>query len=128
MLSFPSMRMVARVLILGLGAMHHWGLSPASPAQAAENEQLAPAAANDDGDGEAAATGTLRLTFLYGGEVPVPKPIRVGMAGPCAEAALVDQRLLVNPRTKGIQNMVVYLDTGRTGTKLPPIPLRRALV
>lgn len=93
--------------------------------QAAENEPLARRVINDDGDGDAEATGTLRFAFLDGVEVPVPKPVRVGMAGPCAQAALVKERLSLDPRTKGIQNLVVYLGTG---TKLPPIPVRRALV
>jgi len=72
-----------------------------------------------------ASAAELRLRFIYDGDPPVPKPIVVNKDKEfCGEFRLIDERLLVHPENRGIQNVVVYLFTGRGGTKIPAVPPR----
>jgi len=72
-----------------------------------------------------ASAAELRLRIIYDGDPPVPKPIVVNKDKEfCGELKLIDERLLVNPENRGIQNVVVYLYTGRGGTKIPAVPPR----
>jgi len=72
-----------------------------------------------------ASAAELRMRFVYDGNPPVPNPIVVDRDKEvCGEFRLVDERLLVNPENQGIQNVVVYLATGRGGTKLAQVPAR----
>ncbi len=62
----------------------------------------------------------LRMQFLFDGPAPIPKPLDVDRdKAACGQLNLLDERLLVDQETKGIQNVVVYLYTGRGGTQLP---------
>lgn len=40
----------------------------------------------------------------------------------CGRSPIVDERLIVEPDSRGIQNVVVYIDTRRGGTELAPQP------
>lgn len=72
-----------------------------------------------------AAATELRIRFVYDGDPPAPQPIVADRDKEiCGAFKLVDERLLVNRSNRGIQNVVVYLDTGRGGTKLAPIQPR----
>jgi plastocyanin len=64
---------------------------------------------------------TLKLRFVYDGPVIKPEPIRPDKDVQfCGQHPLVNERLLINPENKGIKNAVLYVYTGRGGTKLPP--------
>lgn len=72
-----------------------------------------------------ASAAELRLRFVHDGDPPAPKPIVADRDKEvCGKFNLIDERLLVNPENRGIQNVVVYLYTGRGGTKLDPLPPR----
>jgi hypothetical protein len=64
--------------------------------------------------------GNLTATFLYDGEPPEPKAIDVDKDAAAFKLPLFDQSLLVEPKTKGIANVVVWLYVMRDA-KLPPI-------
>src|SRR5690606_1323113 len=42
----------------------------------------------------------------------------------CGQFKLIDESLIVNPENRGIQNVVVYLHTGRGGTKIAEVSPR----
>ncbi len=64
--------------------------------------------------------GAVTIRFLYGGPSFEPAPVNVAQDGEfCGKHPLVNERLLVDPKTKGIKNVLVYVDTGRGQTKLP---------
>jgi plastocyanin len=66
-------------------------------------------------------TGTLKAKFVYGGAAFKPEPVNVNKDIEfCGKHPLVNEKLLVNPESKGIQNVVLYVFTGRGGSKLPP--------
>ena len=61
-------------------------------------------------------TGELRIRFEYGGQPVKPKLIQPDRDQAfCGHVGLVEERLLVHGENKGIQNVVVYLYTGRRG-------------
>ncbi|WP_246151282.1 methylamine utilization protein [Rubripirellula reticaptiva] len=65
-------------------------------------------------------TGDLKIRFEYGGTPPKAEAIDVNKDVEfCGRNPLIDERLIVNPDNKGIKNVVVYVYTGRGGTKLP---------
>ncbi|MCC9643659.1 methylamine utilization protein [Rhodopirellula sp. JC740] len=67
-----------------------------------------------------AQAADLRMQFLFDGPVPPPEPLKVDKdKAACGQLNLLDERLLVDQETKGIRNVVVYLYTGRGGTRLP---------
>jgi plastocyanin len=69
-----------------------------------------------------AQTGDLKIRFEYGGAAPVPTLIKVDKdVEYCGKHKLENERLLVNPDNKGIQNVVVYVYTGRGGSKLDDV-------
>lgn len=64
--------------------------------------------------------GDLKMQFVFDGDVPAPSPIDVNRdAEFCGKHNLSDESLVVNPKTKGIKNVVVYVYTGRGGSDLP---------
>ena len=68
-------------------------------------------------------TGNLKIRFTYKGDVPKPQRIEPKLdAEFCGALAggIKDESLIVNPKNKGIKNVIVYLYTGRRGVKLPP--------
>lgn len=66
-------------------------------------------------------TGTLKVKFVFGGAAFKPDPVNVNKdVDFCGKHPLVNERLLVDSETKGIQNVVFYVYTGRGGSKLPP--------
>jgi len=70
-----------------------------------------------------ASAAELRMRFVYDGAPPTPQPIVVDRDKEvCGEFRLVDERLLVNPENQGIQNIVVYLATGRGATEIAKVP------
>ncbi|MEM8666350.1 MAG: methylamine utilization protein [Planctomycetota bacterium] len=71
-----------------------------------------------------AETGDLKVKFVYGGAVPTPTPIKADKdAEFCGKHKLKDESLIVNPSNKGIQNVILYVYTGRGGTKLDKMDL-----
>ena len=63
--------------------------------------------------------GDLRIRFQYAGDFPVPQRIEVNKdVWFCRQHAITDQRLLVSPENRGIENVVVYVYTGRGGSDL----------
>jgi hypothetical protein len=65
--------------------------------------------------------GSLKGSFQYDGTPPKPAPITVDKDTECcAKHGLVDEGVMVDPKTKAIQNVVVYLHQSRTD-KTPPI-------
>ncbi|WP_164102954.1 methylamine utilization protein [Candidatus Laterigemmans baculatus] len=68
----------------------------------------------------AAETGTLKAKFVYGGAPPSPPAIDPNKDQAfCGKHPLVDESLLVNKENNGIQNVILYVYTGRGGSKLP---------
>ena len=66
-------------------------------------------------------TGTLKVKFVYGGAAFKPEPVNVTKdVEVCGKHPLMNERLLVDAESKGIQNVVLYVYTGRGGSKLPP--------
>lgn len=66
----------------------------------------------------AAQTATLKMRFVFDGVPPPHKQINLAPPG----GPLIDERLLVDPKSNGIKNVLVYVYTGRGGSKLdlPP--------
>ena len=65
-------------------------------------------------------TGELKIQFVYGGDPPKPAQLNPNKdAQFCGNHPLVDETLLVNPKNKGIKNVVLYVYTGRGGSDLP---------
>ncbi|MFP6762216.1 MAG: hypothetical protein VB858_01320 [Planctomycetaceae bacterium] len=68
--------------------------------------------------------GTLQLQFRYDGKPPVPQKIRpVRGAELCGKYKIVDEELLVDPKTGGLRNVIVMLNhkRGELPRKLPDI-------
>lgn len=66
-------------------------------------------------------TGTLKVKFVYGGAAFKPAAVDVNKDVEfCGKHPLMNERLLIDSETKGIQNVVLYVYTGRGGSKLPP--------
>lgn len=74
-------------------------------------------------------TGTLRLQFKYGGDkAPKPEPINVDKDKEyCGKHNLVDESLVVNPESMGIQNVIVWLSPSRR-SNLPEMEPRNETV
>ncbi len=71
------------------------------------------------GQSTAEETGDLKIRFEYGGDAPKAEPINVNKDVEfCGKKPLINEQLLVNPDNKGVKNVVVYVYTGRGGTKL----------
>jgi len=67
-------------------------------------------------------TGDLKIRFEYGGDPPKPGQVDVNKDVEfCGKTDLVSERLLVNPANKGIKNVIVYVYTGRGGSKLAKV-------
>ena len=66
-----------------------------------------------------AETGDLKIRFEYDASPVPPQPINVGNQAFCSEHPLTNEKLLVNPKNKGIRSVVVYVYTGRGGSELP---------
>nr|WP_153555850.1 methylamine utilization protein [Roseimaritima sediminicola] len=67
--------------------------------------------------------GDLKMQFVFDGDVPAPAPIDVNRdTAFCGKHDLTDESLVVNPKNKGIKNVVVYVYTGRGGSDLPDSP------
>jgi len=70
-----------------------------------------------------AETGDLKIHFEYAGDAPDPSAIDVNKDVQfCGKTKLMNERLLVNPKNKGVKNVVVYVYTGRGGSKLDAVP------
>jgi plastocyanin len=66
-------------------------------------------------------TGTLKAKFVYGGAAFKPDSVKVDKDVEfCGKHPLVNEQLLVDAASQGIQNVVLYVFTGRGGSKLPP--------
>ncbi|EMI22707.1 putative secreted protein, partial [Rhodopirellula maiorica SM1] len=69
-----------------------------------------------------AESATLQMRFVFDGVPPPVNQINVLPALAPAGGPVLDERLLVDPVSKGIRNVVVYVYTGRGGSKLGPFP------
>lgn len=68
-------------------------------------------------------TGDLKIRFEYGGEAIASVPISPNKDTEyCGRHDLVNEKLLINTKSKGIKNVIVYLYTGRGGSELPHTP------
>ncbi len=69
-----------------------------------------------------AQTGDLKIHFEYGGDPPDAVEVNVNKDVEfCGKNKLLNDRLLVNKQNKGIKNVVVYVYTGRGGSKLDKV-------
>lgn len=69
-------------------------------------------------------TGTLKARFVFGGMPPAAEPIDPNTdAQFCGKHNLSDESLVVNKENNGIRNVVLYVHTGRGGSKLPKMEL-----
>jgi|SRR6056297_205909 len=67
--------------------------------------------------------GDLKMQFVFDGNVPAAKPIDVNRDQEfCGKHGLTDESLVINPKNKGIKNVIVYVYTGRGGSDLPESP------
>ncbi len=97
------------------GTLLHAGVGDAK-----KRNSVKKAAAPDPGPG----WGSLPLEFIYDGTPPIPDKIKpVRGAALCGMFNIIDEELLVDPKTKGIANVVVTLNHKRRELpkKLPPI-------
>lgn len=69
-----------------------------------------------------AQAASIQMRFVLDGPAPRPEQINVARGFPQFAAPIINQRLLVDPQSKGIQNVVVHVYTGRRGAKLAPVP------
>ncbi len=68
-------------------------------------------------------TGSLKVRFEYGGAAFQPEKLTPNKDVEfCGKHELVNERLLINSENKGIKNVVLYVYTGRGGSKLPAQP------
>ncbi len=70
----------------------------------------------------AGQTATLQMRFVLDGAPPPVKQIDVAPAFAPAVGPIIDERLLVDPKSRGIKNILVYVYTGREGTKIEVPP------
>ncbi|MCG8653124.1 MAG: methylamine utilization protein, partial [Pirellulales bacterium] len=69
-----------------------------------------------------AETGDLKIRFEYAGAAVEPSALNINKdAEFCGKTKLVNEKLLVNKENKGIKNVVVYVYTGRGGSKLKKV-------
>ena len=69
-----------------------------------------------------AETGDLKIRFEYGGDPPAPEAANVTKDIEfCGKTKLMNERLLVNDENKGIKNVIIYVYTGRGGSKLDDV-------
>jgi hypothetical protein len=62
------------------------------------------------------ATASLSIRFLYDGEPPVPEKLELNKDQEfCGKHNPVSERLLVDPKTRGLANVVVWVDTKASG-------------
>lgn len=70
-----------------------------------------------------ASAGDLKIRFEYGGESKEPAMVEVNKDVEfCGIHNVKNERLLVNPSNKGVKDVVVYVYTGRGGSKLDDVP------
>jgi len=69
-----------------------------------------------------AQTATLKMRFVLDGSTPPIRQILLPPALAPPGGPLMNEWLQVDPESKGIKNVVVYVHTGRGGSKLDPIP------
>lgn len=79
------------------------------------------------GDKPAAGTGTFSGTVTFDGTPPTlpvlhDKGANVKDAAVCSAAAVPDESLVVDAKTKGIENVFIYLAKAPDGYKAPPVP------
>jgi len=77
--------------------------------------------------GQAASAADLKMKFVYGGnDAPEREDVAVTADKAfCGPFGLKDESLIVNPDNFGIKNVVVYVYTGRGGSKLDDIDLEK---
>jgi len=69
-------------------------------------------------------TGTIKVQFKYGGSAFDPAAIDVNKdVDFCGKHPLFNEKLLVDKATNGIKNVVLYVHTGKGGSKLPAMTL-----
>lgn len=69
-------------------------------------------------------TGTLKMTFRYkGGPVKAKTITPTVDKAFCGLKVIPEERLIVNSENQGLKNVVVWVYTGRRGTKLPDMKL-----
>lgn len=74
-----------------------------------------------------AQAGDLKIRFEYGGSAPEPAELVVNKdVAFCGKHPVENERLLVNKENKGIKNVLVYVYTGRGGSKLDDVPAKNA--
>lgn len=74
-----------------------------------------------------AETGDLKIRFEYGGAAPAPTLLKPDKDTEfCGKSELFDESLIVNADNKGIQNVVVYVYTGRGGSKIDSVAPKNA--
>ncbi|MHB0955397.1 MAG: cupredoxin domain-containing protein [Pirellulaceae bacterium] len=73
----------------------------------------------------AAEWGNLSGRFLFEGEPPVPEKLKITSDQEvCGKHDLRSEWLLVNPKNKGVQNIIVYLYQNKSGARLTPYDSR----
>lgn len=69
---------------------------------------------------DAPGTGRLTGTMLYDGEIPAAKPLVAAGAAPvCGMNPILSDRLLIDPKSRGVRNVFVYMLKKPAGYQLP---------
>lgn len=69
-----------------------------------------------------AQTGDLKVRFQYGGKAPAVSGLVINKDVEfCGKDTVLNERLLVNPDNQGVKNVILYVYTGRGGSKLDPV-------
>lgn len=70
-----------------------------------------------------AETADLTVRFEYADAAPDRPPVDITKdVAFCGKHDLTDETLIVDPQTRGLKNVVLYIYTGRGGTKLDKMP------
>lgn len=74
-------------------------------------------------------TATLRVRFKLKGDVPkLPEIVPTRDKASFGQRKIPDERLVVDPQTRGIANVILYADTSRRGTLLPHVAVEAKTV
>ena len=70
----------------------------------------------------AGQTATLQMRFVLDGALPPVQQINVAPAFAPTSGPIIDERLLVDPKSRGIKNILVSVYTGRDGSRIEVPP------
>ena len=118
-LRFPLM-ILSLVVLVGCGGGEDKPSTPSEPATPSEPDSSgtpdtpSPTKSTPAAEDIAEGWGHLKGRFTYGGEAPAPTPVTVTTDKEyCGKHEINDESVVVNPKNKGLANVVVFLHLKR---------------